>query len=87
MRKIAIQFGDRVRVRFIRGHDVFHELNSKVMRSFTWPLTAITLTKNECTYIMAPVIKRVLTKLKIVNTTKRKVIYDLVNPQGMGFKK
>ena len=43
MRNISLKFGDRVRVGFIRGHDVFHALNNTVMRSLIYPLPAITL--------------------------------------------
>ena len=86
MRQLALKFGDQVQVGFIRGHDIFHALNITVMRSLNWPLPAITLTKQECTHIMAPIIKNVLAKLKNTSIIKRKVMYGLVAFQGMGLK-
>lgn len=75
MCQIEVKFGDGVRVGFIKGHDVFHGLNSIVIRSLNWPLPVIALSKKECIYIMAPIIKQVLAKLKVVSTIKRKFIY------------
>ena len=36
MKNIALKFGDNVRVGFIRGYDMFHALNSTVMRSLIY---------------------------------------------------
>ena len=58
MKDIALKFGDNVRVGFIRGFDIFHALNSTVMRSLVYALPAVTLTEEECTSIMAPILKK-----------------------------
>ena len=78
MRQISRKFGDRVRVRFIRGHDVLQELNITVMRSLNWPVPITTLTEREFKYMMAIATKKILSKMKIVTTIKRKVIYGPV---------
>ena len=65
MQQITLKFGDQVQMRYIRGQNVFHALNSMIMQHLNWPLPAITLTKQECTYIMVPIIKNALAKLKI----------------------
>ena len=84
MKDIALKFGDNVRVGFIRGFDIFHALNSTVMRSLVYALPAVTLTEEECTSIMAPILKNVLNKLQIVTTIKRDVLYGPTTYQGMG---
>ena len=85
MHQISNKFGERVRVGYIQGEDVLFTLTSTVMRSLAWTLPAITQ-KKECTHIMAPAICHVLSKLKIVKTIKRKVIYGPTYMQGMGIK-
>ena len=45
MKDIALKFGDNVSVGFIRGFDMFHALNSTVMRSLVFALPAVTLTE------------------------------------------
>ena len=86
MRKMTLTFSDKVRVGFICGRDIHQALNSTIMRSLNWPLPAVTLTEAECTHTMAPVIKSVLTKMQIVNTIKRHILYGPIHLQGMGFK-
>ena len=54
---------EKVRVGFIRDHDAFQALNSTIMRSLKWTLSAIAITEMKCTQIMSPIIERVLAKL------------------------
>ena len=63
IRNMTMKFSDKVRVGFIRGHDVLQALNSTITRSLNWTLPAITVTEEKCTHTMAPVIKHVLAKL------------------------
>lgn len=86
MSQISSTFGDRARLGFIQGEDVLTTLNTTVMRSLNWPLPAITVTKKEYTFITEPAINNVLSKLKIVNTIKGKVINGPLHLQGMGMK-
>lgn len=59
MRETTLNFSNKVRVGFIRGHDILQALNGMVMRSLNWPLSAITTTELDRMHIMAPVIKSV----------------------------
>ena len=83
MRKIASQFGDSIRTGFIKGHEVMHALLTTVMRLLNWSLPAITISEEECTHTMAPIIKYVLAKMQIVTSIKRDVIYGPIHLQGM----
>ena len=70
MKDIALTFGDNVRVSFIQSFDILHPLNSTVIRSLVYALPAVTLTEEQYTNIMAPILKNVLNKLHIVTTIK-----------------
>ena len=62
---------------------MLHTLNSTVMISLVYALPAVTLTEEECTRIMSPILKNVLNKLQIVITIKRDVSYVPTAFQGM----
>ena len=79
-------FGDRVRVGFICGHDIFYAINTTIMRLLSYPLPAITITEKECTHIMTPILASVLGNIKTIQTIKCDVIYGPIHLQGMGFK-
>ena len=86
MRNIAAKFGDNIQVGYIKGHDVMQALQSMVMRSLNWPLPVITISEDECTYIMAPSIQHMLMKIKLMNNIKRYAIYGPSHLQGMGLQ-
>ena len=86
MKDIALTCSDNVRVGFIKGYDMLHALNSTVMRSLICALSAITLTKEEYTSIMYPILKNMLNKLQIVSTNKRDVLNGSTTFQGMGLR-
>ena len=66
MRTTALKFGDKVRIGFISGHDVMHDLHITIMCSITWNLPAITLTETERTYIMVSIVTNILSKLQVM---------------------
>jgi len=63
-----------------------YAINSIVVRTLNWPLPAITISEEECTHIISPIIKNILAKLKVVRSIKRTVIYGTIHLQGMGMK-
>lgn len=87
MRKIALKFGDKVRVGYICDHDILQALNSTVMRSLIYSLAVITISKEKCNHIVTPILTSVLAKMNIVGTIKRDVIYGPIHMQGMGLQK
>ena len=86
MKDISLTLGDNIRVGFIRGFDMFHALNSTMMRSLVYALPAVTLTEEQCTNIMAPILKNVINKLQIITTVKRDVLYGPTTFQGMSLR-
>ena len=62
IRKLSLQFGDRIRVGYIKGHDVFQALQSTVMQILSYPLPVNTIIEDECTQIMVPILTNVLAK-------------------------
>ena len=65
---------------------MLHALNITVMRSLIYALPAVTLTEEQCTNIMAPILKNVLNKLQIFTTIKRDVLYGPTTFQGIGLR-
>ena len=65
MRQIVMKFGDRVRVGFIRVHNIFCVLSITIKLLLSYPLPAITITEKECTHIMEPILASVLGKMNI----------------------
>ena len=65
MKETVLKFGGNVRVVFIRGYDTLRALNITVTRSLIFELLAATLQEEECTRIMAPILKKYSTNYKL----------------------
>ena len=79
MYKGSLQFGDRIRVAYIEGHDVFQVLQSMVMRAFSYPLPIMTISEDECTKTIAPILINVFAKLQVMRHIKTDVIYGTIH--------
>ena len=59
-------------------------MNTRILRTLAYPLVTTTLTKQECTGLMTPILVPVLGKAKIVRTIPRAILYGPTKYQGFG---
>ena len=81
----AKQFGSKLKHSRLTGLEAIIAMNSRIMRTLSYPLVTTTLTKKQCQQIMTPILYSVLGKAKIVRTIARAVLYGPKKYQGMGF--
>lgn len=59
-------------------------LESTILKTIQYPMLALTLTEEECNYIMAPVLQVALPKTAISQNFLRKTLYAPVEEGGLG---
>ena len=74
-RRVADERYDKVRVGHLTRFDAWTAFNTTIMKSLEYPLLALTLTDNECTKIMAPVLKGGLPNMGICRMMARSLVY------------
>ena len=75
MRASNIVWAEKVRTGVIDRRDAWQALTLTVMKKLEYPLLALTLTKEECNYIMAPVLLSGLPRAGICRNIPRALIY------------
>ena len=65
---------------------VWLAINSRIMKSLEWPLTAITLTKTQCTRIMHPIVTAGLKASGAPTHMDRKIVYGPAHLMGLAVK-
>ena len=66
-----LQFGDRIRIEYIKGHGVFQALQSTVIRTLSCILPAITISEVKFTHIIVPILTNVLAKLQVMRNIQK----------------
>ena len=84
LRGKAEEFAEHVRTGFLTREEAWHALNSTIVKTLEYPMEAISLTKDQWDYIMAPILKSVLPRSGIVRTFPRDVLYAPDEFTGMG---
>ena len=84
LRQKAEEWGSNVRSGHLNRHEAWLALNSTIMRSLLYPLPALTLTEEQCTKIMAPVIAAGLNCLGVSSKMPRKIVYGNKDEFGLG---
>lgn len=64
--------------------DAYTAFNTAIMKTLDYPLLALTLTYEECTTIMTPVLKAGLPNMGFCDTTVCSLVYIPLNHQGIG---
>ena len=59
-------------------------MNSTILKSLLYPLSALTLTEKQCNHIMAPVICTGLNQLHVSSKIPRKIVYGNDSEFGLG---
>ena len=78
------EFATKLKRSNLSGYDALLAINTRIMRTLIYPLPTLTLTQEDCTRIMKPLLHSVLGKAKIVRTIKRAVLYGPQLRQGFG---
>ena len=84
MRKQTVEWAEKVRTGAIDRRDAWQALNSTILKKLEYPLVALTLSKAQCDYVMAPALERGLPRAGICRNMPRAVIYGDLDHQGMG---
>ena len=56
-----------------------------ISKSIQYPLPALTLTKSECNYVVAPIVQASLQNLRISSKYPRSLVYASNTYNGLGF--
>jgi hypothetical protein len=83
MRKVAVEWSDKLRVGHLTKYEAWTALTTRVMRTLLYAAPALTITKGEANYIMAPILMRGLNALGIQRYLPRAVVYAPLKYQGM----
>ena len=86
MRAQAIAFGSKIHHRSLHDNDVLTVTSTMIMKTLEYLLSTLTLTERYCTYIMAPIIKAILGKLRIFRNIWRDLLYGPSCFQRFGIK-
>ena len=84
MRNIAEGWYDKVRTGHITREDAWRALHGTIIKTLEYPLLALTLTKEACNTIMAPVLHGGLSKMGVCKNMPRDLVYGPLKYQGLG---
>jgi hypothetical protein len=80
----AKHWSDLVLTGHLSAKDVRLALDTTVIKSLEYPLTALTLSEKQCKTIMAPILAVALPKTKVSRTFPRDVVYGPKSLMGLG---
>ena len=68
-------WADGLRSRRIRKDDAWYCVNSSILRAIQYPLTATSLTRDQCSKVMAPILKALLASVRVQSNLSRTLVY------------
>ena len=84
MRRTTVEWAEKVRTGAIDRKDVWQALTLTIMKKLEYPLLALTLTEDECDYIMSPILQSGLPRAGICRNIPRALLYGRKEHQGLG---
>lgn len=84
LRQKAEAWKEKINVGHLDRTEAWQAIDYTILQSLRYPLPALTLTKKECTYIMAPVLLSGLPASAVCRTFPRNVLYGAKEEGGMG---
>lgn len=84
LRLKAETWKEHISVGHLNRQEAWYALDSTIYQSLKYPLPALTMTKEECTKIMAPVLAAGLPNSSICRNFPRNVLYGSKDESGMG---
>ena len=85
-KKKTSKFSEYIRTGHLTRHEAWTTLTTVALKSIEYALPALTLTKEECTSVIWPLLKVLLPKIGISRTISRDVLYGPKSIQGIGLK-
>ena len=86
MRQKAEEWRKLIRSGHLEPSTAWHGMNSTILRTLYYPLPALTLTKEECRHIMAPVLQAGLNAAHMSKNLPRDLVYGHIEEGGLGVK-
>ena len=86
MKKKTEYLGELVRTGHLDKHEAWSSLTLVAMKSIEYPLPAFTLTEDDCTKIMWPLLKSYLPKTGVNRHFPRDILYGDPKDQGLGLR-
>lgn len=84
MRKKAITWSNYIKTGHLQRETAWQSVETTILKSLLYPVPALTLSEQECTSIMAPVLAIGLPASSMNRNYPRKVLYGPINEGGMG---
>ena len=84
LRGKMIEWRDQIRSSHLQKSEAWYALTSTIWKSIEYPLPALTLTYNECNYIMAPAKEGGLSKSGICQKLQKEAVHGPLRYQGLG---
>jgi hypothetical protein len=86
LREKATDFSECIRTGFISRAESWYALKSTIMKTLEYRMEAISLSRKQWDYIMAPILTSTLPKAGFVRTYKRDVLFAPHSSLGMGLR-
>ena len=83
MRKKAEEYKDNIRASHLSRTDAWLSLHTTILKTIQYPIPALTLTADECKYIMAPIYDGALSASGYNNNMPRPVVNGPIDLQGL----
>jgi len=83
MRKLTEEWADHLRTGKLKRHEAWLALTTTIWKTLEYPLNALTLSKEECDYIMAPAIKSGLNGAGICRHLPKALRHGPTSHQGL----
>jgi hypothetical protein len=83
MKNVAIKWTDNLRTGSLGRSDVWIALQSTILRTLTYPLPALRLTKAQCESILAPILQYCLPAMRICRNFPRSLVFSTLDYMGL----
>jgi len=86
LKKLAIERADNMRTGHFTRSEAWLAVTSTIMRTHSYPLAALNLTKSQCEDIMRPILYYALPAMGFCRTFPRDIVFGPKLYLGLGFK-
>ncbi len=86
MKDKSTKLGEAIRTGHITKSEAWTSLTLMALKSLEYPLPALTLSEQDCTSIMWPLLRNFLPKAGVNRTMKRDVVYGPLESQGLNLR-
>ena len=85
MKEVVLNFANKIQNSTLSSNEIKMAVTTRLMPALLYSLPATTLSEVECTKIMAPMKKKILPKMRVVQTISNSVLFGPLRYQGLGF--